>query len=76
MPNDCQQSIDKLWDKYRLALQRLDWALDQLNKQVPNNVVAESDPNEVSIDDFVIGELYNTEGLPASSFRTDDWEIK
>jgi hypothetical protein len=56
MPNDCQQSIDKLWDKYRLALQRLDWALDQLNKQVPNNVVAESDPNEVSIDDFVIGD--------------------
>ena len=56
MPNDCQQSIDSLWDKYRLALQRLDWALDQLNKQVPNNVVAESDPNEVSIDDFVIGD--------------------
>lgn len=23
--------------------------------------------------DFVTGELYNTEGLPASSFRTDDW---
>jgi hypothetical protein len=56
MPNDCQQSIDSLWDKYRLALQRLDWALDQLNKQVSNNVVTESDPNEVSIDDFVIGD--------------------
>jgi|TARA_R110000803_G_scaffold190133_1_gene252632 hypothetical protein len=56
MPNDCQQSIDNLWDKYRLALQRLDWALDQLNKQVSNNVVTESDPNEVSIDDFVIGD--------------------
>lgn len=27
-----------------------------------------------AFDDFVIGELYNTEGLPASSFRTDDWE--
>lgn len=24
--------------------------------------------------DFVIGDLFNTEGLPASSFRTDDWE--
>lgn len=24
--------------------------------------------------DFVIGELFNTEGLPASSFRTDDWQ--
>jgi sialate O-acetylesterase len=27
-----------------------------------------------AFDDFVIGELYNTEGLPASSFRTDNWE--
>lgn len=26
--------------------------------------------------DFVIGDLFNIEGLPASSFRTDDWEIK
>ncbi|MGV8134882.1 MAG: sialate O-acetylesterase [Mangrovibacterium sp.] len=26
-----------------------------------------------AFDDFVVGELYNTEGLPASSFRTDDW---
>jgi sialate O-acetylesterase len=25
---------------------------------------------------FVVGELFNTEGLPASSFRTDDWEIE
>ncbi|MFO8085510.1 MAG: sialate O-acetylesterase [Desulfobacterales bacterium] len=25
---------------------------------------------------WVKGELYNIEGLPASSFRTDDWEIK
>jgi sialate O-acetylesterase len=23
--------------------------------------------------DFVIGDLYNTEGMPASSFRTDNW---
>jgi sialate O-acetylesterase len=27
-----------------------------------------------AFDDFVIGELYNTEGVPASSFRTDEWE--
>jgi sialate O-acetylesterase len=27
-----------------------------------------------AFDDFVIGELFNTEGLPASSFRTDSWE--
>ena len=24
--------------------------------------------------DFVIGDLYGNEGLPVSSFRTDDWE--
>ena len=24
--------------------------------------------------DFVIGDLFNTEGIPASSFRTDDWD--
>lgn len=29
-----------------------------------------------AFDDFVVGELFNTEGLPASSFRTDDWEVK
>lgn len=29
-----------------------------------------------AFDDFVVGELFNTEGLPASSFRTDDWEIE
>ncbi len=27
-----------------------------------------------AFDDFVIGELYSTGGLPASSFRTDKWE--
>jgi len=26
--------------------------------------------------DFVEGTLYNTEGLPASSFRTDTWDDK
>ncbi len=29
-----------------------------------------------AFDDFVVGELYNTEGLPASSFRTDNWKIE
>jgi sialate O-acetylesterase len=29
-----------------------------------------------AFDNFVVGELFNIEGLPASSFRTDDWEIK
>jgi sialate O-acetylesterase len=27
-----------------------------------------------AFEDFVVGELFNTEGLPASSFRTDEWE--
>jgi len=27
-----------------------------------------------AVDDFVVGELFNTEGFPVSSFRTDDWE--
>ncbi len=27
-----------------------------------------------AFEDFVVGELFNNEGLPASSFRTDDWE--
>jgi len=29
-----------------------------------------------AFENFVVGELYNNEGLPASSFRTDDWELK
>lgn len=29
-----------------------------------------------AFDDFVVGELFNTEGLPASSFRTDDWKVE
>ena len=24
--------------------------------------------------DFVVGDLFNTEGIPASSFRTDTWD--
>ena len=27
-----------------------------------------------AFDNFVVGDLFNTEGLPASSFRTDDWQ--
>jgi sialate O-acetylesterase len=26
--------------------------------------------------DFIVGDLFNTEGIPASSFRTDDWEMQ
>lgn len=37
-------------------------------------------PNPVAVryafEDFTVGELFNTAGLPASSFRTDNWEVK
>jgi sialate O-acetylesterase len=26
--------------------------------------------------DFIVGDLFNTEGIPASSFRTDDWQAQ
>ncbi|MFN8240750.1 MAG: sialate O-acetylesterase [Bacteroidales bacterium] len=26
--------------------------------------------------DFIIGDLFNIEGIPASSFRTDDWDVQ
>ena len=26
--------------------------------------------------DFIVGDLFNTEGIPASSFRTDDWPVQ
>jgi sialate O-acetylesterase len=26
--------------------------------------------------DFIVGDLFSTDGLPVSSFRTDDWEPK
>lgn len=29
-----------------------------------------------AFEDFIVGGLFNTEGLPASSFRTDDWEME
>ena len=34
-----------------------------------------SDPVAVryAFKDFIVGDLFNTEGLPASSFRTDEW---
>lgn len=74
MPNDYQESVNQLWDKYRTALQRLDWALDQLDKQQPQQVVAESKSNsaDVSIDDFVIGEEEATDPNIAVKRGLDD----
>lgn len=45
-----------------------------------NTVTVESDkvPNPVAVryafKEFCVGELYNNDGIPASSFRTDDWD--
>ncbi|WPO78231.1 sialate O-acetylesterase [Flavobacterium sp. KACC 22761] len=39
------------------------------SQEVPNPVAV-----RYAFKDFVIGDLFNTEGFPASSFRTDDWE--
>jgi sialate O-acetylesterase len=36
--------------------------------------VAEPVAVRYAFKDFVVGDLFNTEGLPASSFRTDNWE--
>jgi len=36
--------------------------------------VAEPVAVRYAFKDFIVGDLFNTEGLPASSFRTDEWE--
>ena len=38
--------------------------------------VAEPVAVRYAFKDFIVGDLFNTEGLPASSFRTDNWEIQ
>jgi sialate O-acetylesterase len=38
--------------------------------------VAEPVAVRYAFKDFIIGDLFNTEGLPASSFRTDTWDIQ
>ncbi len=41
---------------------------------VVSPMVAEPVAVRYAFKDFIVGDLFNTEGLPASSFRTDDWE--
>lgn len=36
--------------------------------------VAEPVAVRYAFKDYIVGDLFNTEGIPASSFRTDDWE--
>lgn len=39
------------------------------SKEVPNPVAV-----RYAFENFVVGDLFSTEGLPVSSFRSDDWE--
>lgn len=41
---------------------------------VTSQYVAEPVAVRYAFEDFVVGDLFNSEGLPASSFRSDDWE--
>jgi sialate O-acetylesterase len=38
-----------------------------------SSLVAEPVAVRYAFKDFIVGDLFNTEGLPASSFRTDNW---
>jgi len=39
------------------------------SKEVPNPVAV-----RYAFENFVVGDLFSTEGLPVSSFRSDNWE--
>ena len=39
-------------------------------------IVAEPVAVRYAFKDFVVGDLFNTDGLPVSSFRTDEWDIE
>jgi sialate O-acetylesterase len=43
------------------------------NVQVSSPMVATPVAVRYAFKDFIVGELYNVEGFPVSSFRTDDW---
>ena len=43
---------------------------------IVSSLVAQPVAVRYAFKDYVIGDLFNNEGIPASSFRTDDWEIK
>lgn len=41
--------------------------------QVSSDAIADPVAVRYAFKDWVIGNLYNTEGLPVAPFRTDDW---
>ena len=46
------------------------------NITVKSTSVAEPVAVRYAFKDFIVGDLFSTEGLPVSSFRTDEWEIE
>jgi len=57
MDNKHQESLDSLWEKYRTALKRLEWALDELDKK-PKEIRVEV-PVEKVVEREVIKEVEN-----------------
>jgi hypothetical protein len=57
MANKHQESLDSLWEKYRTALKRLEWALSELDKK-PKEVIVEV-PVEKVVEREVIKEVEN-----------------
>jgi sialate O-acetylesterase len=41
---------------------------------VSSDLVKEPVAVRYAFKDFVVGDLFGTDGLPVSSFRTDDWD--
>jgi sialate O-acetylesterase len=58
---------DKIFYQANAKIQS-DGTVDVWSDKVPNPVAV-----RYAWKDYVKGELFNTAGLPASSFRTDDW---
>ena len=48
-------------------------SLNGSSVSVSSSLVKEPVAVRYAFKDFVVGDLFSTEGLPASSFRTDDW---
>jgi sialate O-acetylesterase len=43
---------------------------------IVSSLVAQPVAVRYAFKDYVVGDLFNTEGIPASSFRTDEWDIQ
>lgn len=63
--------VDRKFHKAEVRVTPAFWGNEGL--EVWSELVAEPVAVRYGFTNFVNGTLYNTEGLPASSFRTDDW---